>query len=524
MKNKKYPYFLVLILLLATVLRFYRLGKYSLWFDETLMFIIPNDLKNILTLWRSTNYSLIMPFYDISLNSICLRYCSWLGKNEFILRVHSALFGIISVWAVYYFTKISFSKKAGLIASFLMAISVFHIYYSQEVRVYSFLVLLTLLSIMFFKKFLEYGLARYLISYTILNTISCFFHFSALFIMFASNFFFSLHYKKYKHLLLKWLLAQCIIILLISLPRPPSSLFLRMAFLLNSVKIWWWVVPVTWKSILITFKNFSIGYNAPPAIYLLACCLYFPLFAWGVYVAKNKRNGLVLLCSYLFIPILSIFILSLFKPFYVDRYLIASLPFFYITIAVGLARLSQRWLLLTLIYFSILSFSSLKNYYNNYLPNSFIHHVGVQIKTDTRSASKFIAENFKRGDLVCHGDENTIPQFCYYLGYRYKGSYPLRDGITEIVNERLVLRSKEQNRGISFHRFFLYRIDKGGFYFEPVDIKLSNYKRIWLVSCLSEGKDSKILSYLNAHYKRELIQKFYGLNVYLYNLQNIKDT
>ena len=166
----------------------------------------------------------------------------------------------------------------------------------------------------------------------------------------------------------------------------------------------------------------------------------------------------------------------------------------------------------------MLSFISLKNYYNNYLPNSYIHHVGVQIKTYIRDASKFVIKNFKEEDLIFNADENTITQICYYLSHRYKDNYSLRYGIEKIANERVVLKFKEQEQAISFYRFFFYKVGKGAFYFEPVNIKLSEYKRIWLVSCLPEDKISKILSYLDTNYKRELTQKFYGLNVYLYNL------
>ena len=520
LENKKYLYSFIFILLIASFLRIYKLGWFSLWFDEANMFIIPNDLKNILNIWRMSNYSIVLPFYDIFVTSICLRYLSWLGGNEFLLRFNSAVIGIICVGAIYYFAKIIFGKKIGILASFLMAISAFHIYYSQEARFYSFLVLLTLGSAITIKKFFENGRIAYLIGHILLSAIGCLGHFTFIFIIFANNIFFLFYYKKYKHLLLKWIIAQSIIILLISLPTPPSSIFLRIAFLIHNSSLWWWTIPVTLKSVFITLKNFSIGYNATRVVYLLASFSYLFLFSRGVYVTTNQKEVLFLLLSYIFVPIFSVFILSLFKSFYVDRYFIGSLPFFYVIVSLGLASFRRKYILLTLIFFSILSFVALKNYYNNYLPNSFVHHVGIQIKSSTRDVSRFIIRNFRNRDLICHANENTVPQICYYSGPIYKGDYSpffSKNIIFRITNKRLVLKYEDQRQNISFYRFFFYKIDKGAFYFEPINIKLSEYKRIWLI-CQPREDISKLLSYLDKNYKIDFIKNFHGLNLYLYEL------
>src|SRR5258708_9846800 len=47
------------------------------------------------------------------------------------------------------------SKTVGLVAAFMLALSGYHVYYSQEARYYSLWVLMTLVSLYFFQRALE---------------------------------------------------------------------------------------------------------------------------------------------------------------------------------------------------------------------------------------------------------------------------------------------------------------------------------------------------------------------------------
>jgi uncharacterized membrane protein len=77
------------------------------------------------------------------------------GQSEIAVRALSACLGIISVLLIYKVGRELYNRKIGLIASLLMTISTFAIYSSQEARQYSLLLLLTLLSFLFFIRIIK---------------------------------------------------------------------------------------------------------------------------------------------------------------------------------------------------------------------------------------------------------------------------------------------------------------------------------------------------------------------------------
>ena len=128
-KEYKKNIILIGILILSTVLRFYRISSQSIWFDEAISFAyaeLPflDIISVVISDTQAPLYFLFLHFWMI------------LGKSEFILRSSSAIFGIASTFLIYLLGKEIFNKRVGLIASFLISISPFTIYYSQELRVY----------------------------------------------------------------------------------------------------------------------------------------------------------------------------------------------------------------------------------------------------------------------------------------------------------------------------------------------------------------------------------------------------
>lgn len=494
-------FYLAFILLFGAALRIYKLGTNSLWFDEGLDLMYADKIISL-------KDTCLLPFHVI------LNYC-WgrLGSSEFILRLPSAIFGIISILVIYRLGKLFFDKKIGLVSAVILAISPFHIYYSQETRMYSILLLLVLLAVYFLERFLRNGKFGYLFGYVIFTVLSIFVHYIALAVLLAENIFFLIYFKKCKYLRAKWFIGHFIILLLMS----PGLLliFSQLRYIVKS-SLWWWVSSISWKTIPITLKNFSIGYNATSITYIPACALYFFLFIWGIYVARRKNEDIALLLFCLFIPILIVFVMSIFKSFYVDRYFISGLPFYLIIVANGIAGLKKRYLIASLFIIFIFSYLSLKNYYSNYLPNSFIHHVGVQIKTDTRSVAKYICENFEEEDLISHADENTVPQIWYYLTPKYRGIIKETDTIFIEADRKIILKyDKIANKVLPFEfsRGAESRV-------KDTHIFLGKYKRIWVISCVPKEKIIDILNGLDKEYVLLDIKKFYGIDLYLYKTVN----
>jgi len=134
---------LAAITLLAGAIRFYRLGTESLWFDEThtwrMTQVTWNQFMFIRVLWHEEPYP---PLYL----TLIYGWVAWLGDSEVVLRFPSLVAGVLTIPVLGWGMGRLVGKSLGLIAALLLALSPFHIWYSQEARVYTLFALLVLLS------------------------------------------------------------------------------------------------------------------------------------------------------------------------------------------------------------------------------------------------------------------------------------------------------------------------------------------------------------------------------------------
>lgn len=140
---------LSVILLGAAVFRLYDLGEESLWLDECFTLDYSSQPTNELV---ETLKKDVHPIGYYIPQHLMLGY---FGDSEFILRVLSVFFGVLSVYLTYLLGKKFFSWKEGLLAAFFMAISYTAILYSQEAKMYSMFGAFFLLSLYSFARFLE---------------------------------------------------------------------------------------------------------------------------------------------------------------------------------------------------------------------------------------------------------------------------------------------------------------------------------------------------------------------------------
>ncbi len=134
---------LFLITLLATGLRFYRLGEWSFWIDEYTTVVRSEfniqNLGTILGQWRS------WPPVSIVLTGAALDY---FGTSEWSARLVPALLGIISVPVLYFPARRIFGPVVALFGVLLLAVAPWHLYWSQNARFYTALMLLYSLALL----------------------------------------------------------------------------------------------------------------------------------------------------------------------------------------------------------------------------------------------------------------------------------------------------------------------------------------------------------------------------------------
>ena len=163
---------LVLITLLAAALRFYKLGEWSFWIDE------------IYTVNHATlhfgNLGLILDhvppsrkWVPVSVILAAQALNIW-GISEWSARLASALIGIVSIPILFFPIRRMFGEWVALTAVLLLAVSPWHLYWSQNARFYTSLLLFFSLALIAF----HYGLERNKPSYFILFYVFLYLAFS----------------------------------------------------------------------------------------------------------------------------------------------------------------------------------------------------------------------------------------------------------------------------------------------------------------------------------------------------------
>ena len=135
---------LLAIMLLGAVLRLYGLGFQSLWGEELASwdFSTRETISQVIGGVRSDS--------DPPLYFLILRFAQWIfGDSEWALRLPSAIAGWLCIPAIYLLGKRLYSEREGLIAALFIAVLWAPIYYSQEARSYSMLILLSILTTYF---------------------------------------------------------------------------------------------------------------------------------------------------------------------------------------------------------------------------------------------------------------------------------------------------------------------------------------------------------------------------------------
>jgi hypothetical protein len=151
---------LTAILLVATVLRFFGLDQ-QLWLDEIMMHVryMNTGLDRILTTFDFNNHA----FYSIQAKlSLFLA-----GDSPWALRLPAALFGIGSIGALFIFAHSTLGLRVAFFSSALLSVSYHHIWFSQNARGYTGLLLWTLISGFFFLRACEDPRRRFWVAYAI---------------------------------------------------------------------------------------------------------------------------------------------------------------------------------------------------------------------------------------------------------------------------------------------------------------------------------------------------------------------
>lgn len=129
---------ILVTLLLAFALRIYRLPDQSLWYDEALsVYYAAQPLSGTLASVSGSDHP--------PLHSLLLHFWAAIaGQSEFAVRYLSLWWGVLGVALLYRLGELFFDKPTALLAAALLTVSPLHVWYSQEARMYSLALALSL--------------------------------------------------------------------------------------------------------------------------------------------------------------------------------------------------------------------------------------------------------------------------------------------------------------------------------------------------------------------------------------------
>ncbi|HUR63724.1 MAG TPA: glycosyltransferase family 39 protein [Candidatus Thermoplasmatota archaeon] len=162
---------------LALALRLLWLGREPLWVDEAYSWHAARlPLSAILALQEQTP-----PLY----NSLLHAWVGLAGDSEWALRLPSALFGAAAVAALYLLGCRLAGRGVAAFAAALLAVSAFHIHYSQEARTYALFSLTATLSLLAFTAMAQSGWRRHRVAYVVATAAMLYSHVYGLFFLLA---------------------------------------------------------------------------------------------------------------------------------------------------------------------------------------------------------------------------------------------------------------------------------------------------------------------------------------------------
>ncbi len=199
------PFLLLSLILLGFGLRVYRLDAQSLWWDEvfsSLMITLPPSEMLTELVADRVHPPLYYYFLDVWAQA---------GRDPFWLRYLSLMFGVLTLPVLYRLGRALGGRAVGMTAAFLLAISPFHIWYSQETRMHTLAALAVTAAQWFLWRGLHRNGRRDWVLFTLCQLTAVYAHYFAWLVALAQYAFLSLTYRQFPGAFRRWLVSTAVV-------------------------------------------------------------------------------------------------------------------------------------------------------------------------------------------------------------------------------------------------------------------------------------------------------------------------
>jgi 4-amino-4-deoxy-L-arabinose transferase-like glycosyltransferase len=477
--NKLGPTLVLLaVLLLGFGLRLYRLGDQNIWWDEG--HAVWAARQSLAKATDITAHDVHPPLY------LWMLHC-WLaltGESEFAVRYLSLIGGLLAISLTYVVARRLIGRRAAMLATLLIAAARFHIWWSQEARMYIWATFFALLSMHFFTR-LRHARNTTWWSYILSSIAAIYTLYLAVLILLLQNLFVAItvwRKPKTRRFLYAWGISQLSILILYT-----PWLYIALRYTRTDVARTAFPFFQVWQlygTVLVT----GISTDLSQYTWLLLAFALLALAGIGLLLLDRKQPqrygfagweiGLLLLLP-LIIPPLAVYALSIprgifYSPKPEARYLLLFAPLFYILIAGTMAGFWQKGWHGRLV--TVISTLLVLSTFVNALPE---HYVGRYLRDEYQTAMTTLGVYAMPGDAVLVVSGDRYPVFLYY----YNRRFPNGDGPTVYLLPR---------RSVSFTE-------------DNVEAELGplseRHERLWLASIerTLQDPDNVVEAWLDAH-------------------------
>ncbi len=424
---------LAAILLAAFVLRIWLLGDQNVWWDEGLAIWAVRLSPIGMTLWTASDVHPPLYFWLLQL------FVHLGGESEFAARFLSLVCGTLTVAALYALGKALLGRRVALWGALLLAVARFHVWWSQEMRMYVVATLWGVISVYAFVCWLQTegllplsadrpqrGRNRGTLMaalFVLATTAGLYSLYLFITIILIENVFFLVTLFTWQGSRLRqmqrWIALQLII----------GALFAPwLALALPRMHSWSVATPFDFGVFLQLYGTLlALGISTDIARYSLLVLPFFLvvgaalLWLWRSGAAEQDSVAsrrlhtcaAFLLLLFLIIPPLVVYALTLprglfYAPRVEARYLVLFAPAFYLLLALSLVVLYRKlkWVGLAAAAFVAVAFLWT-------LPG---HYAGRYLRDEHQTMVRIIAAYAEPGDAVLLVSGNRYPIFEYYYG------------------------------------------------------------------------------------------------------------
>lgn len=425
-----------------------------------------------------------VPFYLVMLHF----WQMFLGNGVYTSRILSLIFFLLSIPALYFLGKRMISAPVGLFAAIIFSISPFMNWYGNEIRMYSLMTLLAILSQYFFVGIYKARSRDSWIGYFIVNLLGIFTHYFFFFILLVQAIFFLTHKnifpaKSFR----RFIVIAIILILLFS----PWVYYVRsIDTISNSAPL---LVPPTTVNVFNTFSQFLFGFQDDHLNTILVSLWPLTVLLGFLALRENKKNPPEISCLALavLVPIAAAFAVSVaLRPLFVSRYLILTIPSLYLFIG---------WIFSTYP-------RALRTAFTTILILAMLFGLTVEaaspsspVKEDYADAAAYLSQNATAQDVIILSAPFTVyPVEYYYHGNAEISTLPIWNrfitGPIPAFNESALPQEVATLKG--------------------------SHEKAWLLLSYDQGYAENIRIYMDTHLERIDSKTFSpGLTLYVYKLR-----